>query len=361
MNLDDVRVKIDSIDNEMLELLASRVELVKEVGRIKHANNESIYRPEREAAILKRLNIISNEKNLGLTKEAIEAIYLEIFAVSRYIERPELIAYLGPEGSFTHQAAESRFGAVANYLPLATIGAVFDSLARGTTKYGVLPIENSNDGIVGETIDYLGQQNSKIIGELSLRIKQCLATRATELGQIKKIYSKDIAWLQCRATLEKYDLAEIEFIPVASTAKAAHLAANEPNSAAICSELAAKLCSLPILLDSIEDNSSNETRFLILSDFTTRPSGNDKTTILLQLENRPGTLREVLSIFENEGINLYKIESRPLKNRGFTYQFFIDFGGHIEDEAVQRAVANFKTVKWLGSYPRSVEWNLIKN
>lgn len=355
MTLDEIRIQIDTIDDYILDLISKRIELVKEVGKIKHANNESIYRPEREASILSRLAGINETKSLGLNKEVIDAIYLEIFAVSRYIERPELIAYLGPEGSFTHQAAESRFGSVANYLSLATIGAVFDSLSRKSVKYGVLPIENSNDGIVGETIDNLGQKDVKIIGELNMRIKQCLATRATELGQIKRIYSKDIAWLQCRSTLEKYDLAEIEFISVASTAKAAHLVANEPNSAAICSELAAKLNALPILLDSIEDNSSNTTRFLILSDYITKPSGNDKTSILLQLENRPGALRKALSIFEAQNVNLYKIESRPLRGKGFEYQFFIDCEGHIDNDSVKKTFSKFKNLKWLGSYPRSAQ------
>lgn len=355
MNLEDVRNKIDLIDSNLLELLAKRVKLVKEVGKIKHRDNQGIYRPEREAFIIERLEKLSKEQNFELSKEAIEAIYLEIFAISRYIEKPESIAYLGPIGSFTNIAAESRFGALATYLALDSIDSVFDALQRKIVKYAVLPIENSNEGVVVETIDNLGQKDAKIIGELSLQIKQTLASRTRELSNIKKIYSKDIAYLQCKNTLKRYNLSNVEFIPVTSTAKAAKLASLEEDSAAICSDLAAKLSSLPILIDNLQDNLANETRFLILSDFETKPSNSDKTTILLKLQNdKPGNLRQVLSVFEAHKINLYKIESRPIKDGTFSYQFFIDFAGHIQDENVKSALSEFKDVKWLGSYPKNV-------
>ncbi len=350
MKLEELRKRIDSIDDQILELLNERMEVVKKVGELKNRSNAPIYRPERELQILSRLK----SKNKGpLTESAIEAIFLEIFAVSRNLERPERVAYLGPEGSFTHQAAESRFGGMSEYLPLNSISAVFKELEFKRAKYGVVPIENSIDGVVGETLDLLGKSDLKIVAEIYMPIHHSFASLEEDLGAIKRIYSKDIAFGQCRNFLIEHGLDEAEWIPVESTAKAAKMASKEPGSAAICSSIAAKLYNLPVLFENIEDFSNNTTRFIVLSDFKNQPSGADKTSILAKLTDKPGALYEFLKDFYEEKINLTKIESRPAQYRDFNYWFYIDFDGHIDEEHVQRVLNKHRSqIKWLGSYAK---------
>jgi len=354
--LAQIRVLIDAIDDKVLALLNERMELVKEVGRIKHASDDkSIYRPEREKEILTRLSKLSSQSGGALNAEAIEAIFLEIFAVSRNIEKPETVAYLGPEGTFTHQAAESRFGQISEYLPMGTIASVFRAVESKKAKYGVIPIENNIEGIVGESIDLLGKSDIRIVAEMSMKISHSLASRAAHLSHIKKIYSKDVAFGQCGEFLRESGLDGVELIPTASTAKAAQLASEDEASGAICSHIAAKLYNLPVMYEHIEDNVHNETRFVIISDFENASSGNDKSSVLVRLDNTPGALAKFLSSFEREGINLSKIESRPAKDEGFSYIFYIDFDGHIKDESVTKALKGFENqIKWLGSYVKGV-------
>ncbi|OHE20134.1 MAG: chorismate mutase [Sulfurimonas sp. RIFOXYD12_FULL_36_11] len=352
--LDDCREAIDTIDNEILELLNRRMEIVKHVGEIKKENGGAIYRPERENAIIQRLTQNSIEQKGLLNASAIEAIFLEIFAVSRNLELPERIAYLGPEGSFTHQAAESRFGAMSDYLSLSSIHSVFKTLEAKRAKFGVVPIENSRDGIVSETLDLLAKSSVKIVAELYMPIHMSFATKATKLSQITKIYSKDKGFGQCREFLIEHDLVNVEQIPVESTAKAAILAAENPNAAAICSHIAAKLYGIPTMFDRIEDDIGSQTRFVILSDFKNEKSQDDKTSILVRLKDsvKAGSLVHFLQDFDDQNINLSKIESRPSKDKGgFDYWFFIDFYGHIDDEKFQKVLQKHKgEVTWLGSY-----------
>lgn len=347
--LSTLRAKIDSIDNTILKLLNERMEIVKEVGKFKNKEGGAIYRPERENEIIERL---SSQNNGLLTKSGIEAIYLEIFAVSRNLERPEKIAYLGPIGSFTHQAAESRFGAMSDYLSMNSIRAVFKALENKRAKFGVVPIENSRDGIVGETLDYLGESEQKIVAELTMPIHLSFASQCEKLHNIKRIYSKDKGFGQCKNFLIEHHLEEIERVPVESTAKAAKMAKEDKESAAICSHIASKLYNLPTMFENIEDISTNKTRFIILSDFKNQKSNNDKTTILAKLENKPGSLVNFLQEFNNSGINLIKIESRPsLDNDDFSSWFYIDFDGHCDDKSVQEILSRHaKEIKWLGSY-----------
>jgi chorismate mutase/prephenate dehydratase len=352
--LDECRVAIDEIDNEMLTLLNKRMKVVERVGEIKKDTGGAIYRPEREKAIINRL-VALNEKEGGLlNRSAIEAIFLEIFAVARNLELPERIAYLGPEGSFTHQAAESRFGAMSDYLSLNSIASVFKTLEAGRAKFGVVPIENSRDGIVGETLDLLAKSPMKIVAELYMPIHMSFATKAEKLENITKIYSKDKGFGQCRDFLSEHGLINVEQIPVESTAKAAILAARDPNSAAICSHIAAKLYGVPTLFENIEDAVDNTTRFIILSDFKNGVSGEDKTSILVRLKDavQAGSLVHFLQDFDEEKINLSKIESRPSRDKGgFGYWFYIDFYGHIDEEKIQKVIQKHKNeVTWLGSY-----------
>jgi chorismate mutase/prephenate dehydratase len=357
--LDDCRVAIDEIDNEILSLLNKRMKVVERVGEIKKDTGGAIYRPEREKAIIERLSKLNEEQKGLLNKSAIEAIYLEIFAVARNLELPEKIAYLGPEGSFTHQAAESRFGAMSDYLSLNSIASVFKTLEAKRAKFGVVPIENSRDGIVGETLDLLSKSSVKIVAELYMPIHISFATKVEKLEDIKKIYSKDKGFGQCREFLSEHNLNNVELIPVESTAKAAILAAKEENSAAICSHIAAKLYGVPTMFENIEDAVDNTTRFVILSDFKNGISGQDKTSILVRLKDavEAGSLVHFLQDFDEKKINLSKIESRPSRDKGgFGYWFYIDFYGHIDEERIQEVIKKHENeVTWLGSYVKGEE------
>ena len=351
--LKELRDTLDGIDNKMLDLLNERMKTVHKVGELKAKSGGAIYRPEREKSIIDRLEKKSKESGGVLNRSAIEALFLEVFAISRNLELPENIAYLGPEGSFTHQAAESRFGAMSAYLPISSIKGVFREVASGKAKFGVIPIENSSNGIVSDTITCLNDYDLKIIAEVMVDIHHCLATACDSVNEIKKIYSKDIAFEQCHHFLADLGLDEIELIPVESTAKAARLAIKEKGAAAICSHVGAKMYNLPILFENIEDKGNNRTRFLIVSNFDNGQSGDDKTSILVQLPNEHGTLVRFLNDFDEAGINLTKIKSHIV---GGISTFFIDFNGHREDDNVKKIFnAHSENIKFLGSYVREAD------
>lgn len=348
--LNNLRNKLDSIDNNLLKLLNERMEIVHEVGILKANSGGSIYRPEREKAIINRLDSLNEGK---LNKAAIEALFQEIFAISRNLELPENVAFLGPDGSFTHQAAESRFGAMSAYVSISSIKGVFREVSTKKARFGVIPIENSSNGIVSDTISCLSKYNLKIIAEVVLDIHHTLATTCDKVRDIKRIYSKDIAFDQCKKFLENFGLDEIELIPVESTTKAAKLALKQPGTAAICSHVGAKMYNLPILFEDIEDKDNNKTRFFIISDFENTISGNDKTSVLVQMPNTPGALVEFLTDFEKAGINLTKIKSHIVEGNSI---FFIDFNGHKDDENIKVIFNKHKTsIKFLGSYVKEID------
>lgn len=354
-NLDLFRKQIDEIDNKILKLLNERMKSVEAIGRAKQTTGASIYRPEREKEILDRLKSLNDGM---LNHKAIDAIFLEVFAVSRNLEMPEKVVYLGPEGSYTHQVAESRFGAMGNYIALNSVEAVFNVLGNKEAKYGVVPIENNTEGAVGITLDCLGKFDSLIVSEIYMDIHHSFASPCESLKDIKKIYSHPQGYNQCRKFLEEHMLLDIEFVPTKSTAASAKLASSEPYSASICSHIAAKLYKVPILFDKIEDNLANKTRFFILSDFKNRPGVQNKTSVLAKTQNIPGGLARFLQSFEDEDVNITKIESRPVKQSGFKAVFYLDFEGHIDDKSVQRVLkANEGTneIKWLGSYVKAGE------
>ena len=348
MTLEELRSEINKIDDTLLELYNKRLKLVKKVGELKHKTNAPIYRPEREKEILTRLKQKNKKENGLLNDSAIEALFLELFAVARNYELPEQVAFLGPEASFTHQAAESKFGAMSSYIPINSIKGVFREVSKGNSKFGVVPIENSFNGIVSDTISCLSDYDLKIIAEVILEIHHIFGTKAESLKDIKRIYSKDIAFGQCKLFLEDFGLDEVEQIPVESTAKAAQLALKDNQSAAICSEVAARLYQLPILYRNIEDEGNNKTRFFIVSDFENAPSGRDKTTILAKLPNRPGALVDFLNDFKDANIDLTKIKSHIV---GGTSIFFLEFDGHKDDKNIQNIFKKHKeSIKFLGSY-----------
>jgi len=348
MNLDELRKKIDEIDNRLLDLYNERLEYVLKVGELKNSTKSPIYRPEREKEILERLKKINRQKGGKLSDRAIEALFLEMFSVARNYELAERVAFLGPEASFTHQAAEQKFGALGNYAPISTIKGVFREVANGNAKFGVVPIENSFNGIVSDTISCLSDYDLKIVAEVVLDVHHVLASEVDDIKNIKRIYSKDIAFGQCKNFLEDFGLDNIEQIPVESTAKAAQLAKEDKQSAAICAEVAAKMYNLPILFKNIEDNSNNKTRFFVISDFENEPSGNDKTTILAKLPNRPGALVDFLLDFKEKGIDLTKIKSHIV---GGVSIFFLEFSGHKSDKNIKEIFDKHKSsIKFLGSY-----------
>ena len=347
--LNDLRKNIDKFDNEILTLLNKRMQIVKKVGEVKNSADAPIYRPEREKEIVERLTKLSKEQKGILSKDEIEAVFLEIFAISRSLERKERIAFLGPIGTYTHQAAESRFGANARYLPLLNIEAVFKAVANKEAKYGVVPIENNTEGVVGITLDSLKKYGVKIVAEVCLDIHHSFASIQDDATKIKRIYSHPQGYNQCLNFLETHNLLDVEFIPTESTAKAAELASNDELSGAICSKIAAKINNLPLLFEKIEDNMANRTRFIIISDFKTNISGNDKTSVIAKTSHKSGALFELLKNFKEKDINLLKIESRPNKDDTFNTWFYIDFEGHIDDENIKELVEKEKMI-WLGSY-----------
>ncbi len=348
--LEELRKGIDDIDDQLIDLLNKRMEYVKKVGELKRDTNTAIYRPEREKAIVDRLY----ESHQGiLNRSAIEAIFLEIFAVSRNFELPERVAFLGPEGSFTHQAAESRYGAMSDYLPLDSISAVFEAVATERARFGVIPIENNQEGTVQETIDYLGVHELSIVAEIVLPIHFCIASLEQELKSVRTIYSRDIAFRQCKNFLNDYFGHEVKQIPVSSTSRACKIAIEEERSAAICAPIAARQYRLPILYSNIQDSADNQTRFLIISkNFVNQVSGEDKTSVIARLPDEPGALVNFLRKFEDAGINLCKVESRPAKlGSKFKYIFFVEFDGHRNDPLVQETIEPYrKSITWLGSY-----------
>lgn len=354
IDLNKYRENIDSIDNKIIQLINKRMEIVKEIGELKRSHQSVIYRPEREKDIIERL--FTNNKGL-LNKAAIEAIFLEIFAVSRSIELPEKISYLGPVGSFTHQVAESRFGAIGEYVSLKSIKGVFDSVSSGRAVFGVIPVENNQAGSVKETFAHLAERNVSIVAEISEPIHFCLASNEDTVQDIEKIYSKDMAFHQCEQFLEENFGNRVELVAVDSTSHAAELAKDNPQSAALCSLIASKIHQLPVLYYNVEDTENNKTRFLILAKtFQNEKSGNDKTSIILKGSDEPGSLVKILNSFKENNVNLTKIESWPTKeDHRFSYYFFIDFDGHFTDENVQKILNLYpKKIKLLGSYLKNV-------
>ncbi len=350
MTLDELRIQIDSIDDKLLKLYNERMELVHKVGEVKNTTGAPIYRPEREQAILNRLKSQNSGK---LTDSAIDALFLEMFAVARNLELPEGVAYLGPEASFTHQAAESKFGAMSSYLPMGSIQGIFREVEKGTAKFGVIPIENSSNGIVSDTINCLDQYDLKIIAEVMIDVHFSFATLSEDYKKITKVYSKDIAFGQCRNFLQDLGMDNAEHVPVESTAKAAKLAAKDPLAAALCPAIAAKLYHLPIRFNNVEDNTSNKTRFFVISNFENAPSGDDKTSLLVKLPDEPGSLVSFLNDFENAHINLTKIKSHIVEGQSI---FFIEFNGHQSDEKIKKILATHQTsIKVLGSYVKETD------
>ncbi|AXS80376.1 prephenate dehydratase [Dechloromonas sp. HYN0024] len=351
-----VRAEIDGIDAELLRLLNQRARCAQKVGEIKAEHGEAghIYRPEREAQVLRRLQ----DANPGpLPSENITFFFREVMSACLSLEEPLGISFLGPLGSFTGSAATKHFGHAANLLPQASIDDVFREVESGHAHYAVVPVENSTEGAVGRTMDLLLGTHLKICGEVVLRIHQNLLTRETDLSKITKVYSHAQSLAQCHEWLNR-NLPGIPRISVSSNSLAAQMAAEETGVAAIAGEAAAERYQLPKLVENIEDEPNNTTRFLVLGKHDAGVSGRDKTSLIMSAPNRTGALHELLLPLSTAGVSMSRLESRPAKNALWEYVFYVDIEGHRDEPAVKAALEKLAGyaayLKVLGSYPVAV-------
>jgi chorismate mutase / prephenate dehydratase len=348
-----VRDRIDAIDNNILSLLKERLSCAKEIGKLKTEEKRAKWDPARERQIYERL--LQHNASI-FPEDALRSIFHEIITTCRLSQKKAEVAYLGPEATFSHLAGVKYFGHSTIYRPMETIEDVFAEVEKGRTLYGIVPVENSIEGAVVSTLDSFMKYKVQICGEIHLEISHNLVCRSGNIEDIQTVASHIQPLAQCREWLRKH-LPDIPTLPVLSTGTAAQMAANNPNIGAIASSLAITTYELQIVVKGIEDYRGNTTRFLVIGKQSPSPSGDDRTSILLgQIIDRPGSLNEILTILSDEGINLAKIESRPIKGKQWKYLFFLDMLGHIADEKIARAIERIRPkcsyYEWLGSYPR---------
>ena len=355
-DLASIRTRIDAIDERLVELLNARAELAREVGRTKAATGAPIFVPHREQEVFKRLAALNKGP---LPDAALRGIWREVMSASFALERPLTISHFGQGGAFTHLAARLKFGESVTYSPADAITTVFAEVEKGRADYGVVPIENSTDGTITDTIDAFLGSTVRIVNELHLRVRHHLMS-GVERSAIKRIYSRSTVFGQCRSWLAN-NMPGVELVEVVSTTKAAERAAAEVASgaAAIGSDEAAKSFGLPVLASDLQDNPNNMTRFVVVArpQHAAQPTGDDKTTVMLAVSDRPGALYDCLTPFHKAGINLCKIESRPSRRRAWEYLFFIDLLGHQRESRIAEAIAELArgtaVCEILGSYPRA--------
>ena len=354
--LEELRKKIDEIDGNLVHLMNERAKVVIEVGKLKRNDSTTapIYAPDRERAVLDKVKSLNKGP---LPDRSMVALYRELMSASFYLERPLRIAYLGPEGSFSHNAAMLKFGQSVEYEPQADIRGVFDEVSREHCDFGIVPVENSIAGGVLETLDALINSQVAICAEVPVAIHHNLMANC-DLKAIKTVYSKPEVFAQCRNWLSA-TLSQVDTIASPSTSQAAQQAAKTPNAAAIGSKLAAELYGLKIICENIEDFANNVTRFFVIGREPARRTGDDKTTLVFSTANKAGALVDCLEIFQEHQVNLTNIESRPSNKRSKEYYFFVDCDGHQDDESIQKAATEVRKhclqVSILGSYPRPRE------
>ena len=354
--MDDIynyRKEVDRIDEEILDLLNSRADLAKKIGRIKKADKKEIHASKREIEIYEKLF----SKNKGpLNNESIRNIYREIISASRSLEGSIKVSFLGPEASFTHLASIKQFGLSAKYQSVNFIKDVFDEVEKGTTMFGVVPVENSTEGAVNLTLDTFLESDLKIYGEILLPINHNLLNKSGNIKDVKKIVSHPQSIAQCREWLEK-KLKNVPVSEVSSNAAAAIMASKNKSLGAIASKTAGDIYGLRVVRRNIEDNINNFTRFLVISKNYSERTGDDKTSLIFSIKDKAGALYQMLEPFAENKISLAKIESRPSKKKLWEYVFYLDLLGHINDAAVKRAINilenNCIFLKFLGSYPKA--------
>jgi chorismate mutase/prephenate dehydratase len=362
--LERLRQAIDRVDDRLLETLNERARLARAIGTLKVGQ---AYRPEREAQVLRRIK----ELNPGpLAAETVALLFREIMSACLALERPITVAYLGPRGTFSESATLKHFGLAAEALPTGSIDEVFRAVESGAADFGVVPVENSTEGAVGRSLDLMPQTPMKVCGEVVVRIHHHLMTKLPtalrdhvmsktkmDFAQIRRVFSHGQSLAQCHEWLNT-NLPHVERVAVASNAEAARRAAEEQGSAAVAGEMAAEHYGLAILASNIEDEPNNTTRFLILGDYQPKPSGKDKTSMVLSARNRAGAVYEMLTPFATRGVSMTKFESRPSRVALWEYLFFVDIEGHRDDANVAAALQEVGRIagylKVLGSYPVAV-------
>lgn len=356
MSLDSLRSRIDSIDDQILALLEQRAAVAEEVAKYKRsaqAQAPKFHDPERERRVLERLQ----SKGAGrFPREAIRTVFREVMSACLSLEEPLRVAYLGPEGTFSQMAARRLFGLAARYREASTIDGVFHAVREKDAVYGVVPLENSTEGSVARTVDALLEGGLLIRQELVLEISQCLLSRVTSLPSIERVYSHAQALAQCRVWLAK-NMPRAQLVETPSTATAVREAMSDEAGAAISGSLASEIYGVPILRERIQDQPENATRFVVLATEDAPRTGNDKTSVAFSVHDGRGALRKVLSVFEDAGVNLTRIESRPSKKAQWDYVFMSDLEGHRSDAHVAAAIRQIEAscpfVRVLGSYPRA--------
>jgi chorismate mutase / prephenate dehydratase len=352
MNIPEHRKAIDKLDAHIVKLLNERTKHVLSIGEMKRKAGEEIYAPHRERAVLQRIC----RRNQGpITNESLRAIYREIMSSALSLEKSLTVTYLGPEATFTHQAAIQRFGSSLSYSPQKTINDVFTEVSKRRADYGVVPVENSTEGVVTHTLDMFVDSDLKIVAQIVLPVQHCLLSKGPR-AQIKKLYAHPQSLGQCRDWV-RTNLPRVEIIETSSNARSAEFAAREKDSAAIAGVLAAEKYGVPVLEFDIQDNVANATRFLVLGRQCGPPSGNDRCSLMFSIVDRPGALYSALAPFRRYRLNMTKIESRPSKRKAWEYFFFVDCDGHEADRKVAKAISllgeHCSYVKVLGSYPNS--------
>jgi len=355
-NLNNIRQEIDLLDERLQVLISERARLAQKVAQIKQAQGDDTvyYRPEREAAVLREV-LARNEG--PLSGEDMARLFREIMSACLALEQPLRVAFLGPEGTFTQAAALKHFGHSVHTVSMTSIDEVFREVESAAVNYGVVPVENSTEGVINHTLDMFMQSSLTICGEVELRVHHHLLGKNQDRSGLKRIYSHQQSLAQCREWLDMY-LPGVERMSVSSNAEAARRVANEEQAAAIASDVAADIYHLDILETNIEDNPDNTTRFLIVGRQPVPPSGDDKTSLLVSTPNKPGALHQLLKPFAENAISMSRIESRPSRLANWEYVFFIDINGHIDDKKVIRCLDALREktamLKVLGSYPRAV-------
>ncbi len=352
MNIPEHRKAIDKLDAQIVRLLNERTRHVLGIGEAKLKAGEEIYAPHRERAVLDRLCKLNEGP---ITNESLRAIYREVMSSALSLEKTLTIAYFGPEATFTHQAAIRKFGASLNYSAQKTIADVFAEVARHRADYGVVPVENSTEGVVTHTLDMFVDSDLKVVAQIVMRVQQCLMSKGPK-RDIKKLFVHPQSLAQCRAWIQN-NLPHVEIIETSSNARSAELASKTRNSAALGGALAAQRYGLDVLEADIQDNATNTTRFLVLGRQCSPPTGKDRTSIMFSIPHEVGALHSALGVFRRFRLNMTKIESRPSKRRAWEYFFFVDCDGHYEDKRVAKAIDDLEQhctfVKVLGSYPNS--------
>ena len=355
-SLESLREQIDQIDLQIMQSISERAQCAQQVAVVKKdQGNQSYYKPEREAQVLRRV-MENNEGPLG--NEEMARLFRQIMSACLALEQPVKVAYLGPEGTFTQEAALKHFGDSAISVPQAAIDEVFREVLSGSCNYGVVPVENSTEGVISHTLDSFMDSSLKICGEVELRIHQHFMIGAsTKKDNITRVYSHSQSLAQCRQWLNA-NYPAIERVAVSSNAEAAKRVQGEWNSAAIAGDMASELYDLEKLWEKIEDRPDNSTRFLIIGREEVPPSGDDRTSIVVSVRNKPGALGDILEPFRCHNVDMTRLESRPSRNSKWTYVFFIDLEGHINDKSVTEVLTELDSkvleLKVLGSYPRAV-------